>query len=182
MWEGLMVSTSQCCRFAWWRFIIRVKWFHHIQCLKSTNMSVLYWLPEICIHVQNMTWNSKACNQIWQLWIHWQFVLLKKWQLSQTTHATIFTDSKNLLQKLQSKMRSPRLTGDNVWQPLLKAHVHVLPWTCWGWGKCLIRSVEEIETLAVGSKPRTWHHWSPGREGHRHRKCSMILLERTRKD
>ena len=108
MWEGLMVSTFQCCRFAWWRFI-RVKWFHHIQCLKSTNMSVLYWLPEICIHVQNMTWNPKACNQIWQLWIHWQFALLKKWQLSQTTHATIFTDSMNLLQKLQSKTRSSDL-------------------------------------------------------------------------
>ena len=40
------------------------------------------------------------------------------------------------------------------------------------------QSVEELETLSAGTKPRVSHHRLPGRERHGKRKGSMIFLER----
>ena len=44
-----------------------------------------------------------------------------------------------------------------------------------------IRSVEELETLPEGTKPRTSHHRSPGGKRSEKRNYSMLLLERTRR-
>ena len=44
-----------------------------------------------------------------------------------------------------------------------------------------ICSAEELETLPVGTKPRTSHHRSPGGEGCGKKKHETIFLERTRK-
>ena len=42
-------------------------------------------------------------------------------------------------------------------------------------------SVEELETLHAGTKPRAPHHWSPGGQMHRKRKHSRVFLERMKK-
>ena len=42
------------------------------------------------------------------------------------------------------------------------------------------RGAEELDTLPVGTKPRTSHHSLPGRERRRKGKSSMIFLERMR--
>ena len=111
----------------------------------------------------------------------------------QTTHAIILTDSMSLLQKVKS----------GIWEahgqhPPSKTPVGVLPWTCRSKGRRPSRqtggkrnhhkwlasqnigSVEVLETLPAGTKPRTSHHRSPGREKRRKRKRSMIFLEMTR--
>ena len=41
-----------------------------------------------------------------------------------------------------------------------------------------ISSVEELETLPAGKKPRIPHHRSPGGERHKKRNHSMMFLER----
>ena len=43
-----------------------------------------------------------------------------------------------------------------------------------------IWSVEKLETVPAGTKPRPSHHWSPGGEGHWKRKRWTIFLDRTR--
>ena len=82
--------------------------------------------------------------------------------------------------------------------PPSKTPVGVLPWTCRSEGKRPSRqtggqsnphkrlasrkilSVEELETLPAGTKPRTSHYRSPGGERRGKRKRSTIFLERTK--
>ena len=66
----------------------------------------------------------------------------------------------------------------SVWQPSLKGwdraivnQVNTDSWKMW--------SIEELETLPVGTKPRPPHHRSPG-ERHGKRKCLTTFLERMR--
>ena len=91
----------------------------------------------------------------------------------------------------------PRLAFVNVRHPPSKNPIGVLSWTCrsqWKWQRRQtggqsnhhrrlasqkIRSVEELETLPAGTKPRISHHRSPGGERRRKKKRSMIFLERT---
>lgn len=44
-----------------------------------------------------------------------------------------------------------------------------------------LKSIEELETLPAGTKPRTSHHQQPKGEKWRERKCSKIDLKRPRK-
>ena len=108
----------------------------------------------------------------------------------QATHAIIFADSMTLLQKVKSGMGSPDW---NV--SMVDIHLRQLLWvycprharvkgddradrlagkatlTSGLIASLKIRSVEELETLPAGTKPRTSHHRSPGgdRRGKRKR-------------
>ena len=51
---------------------------------------------------------------------------------------------------------------------------------CYYYASRKILSVEELETLPAGTKPRTLHHWSPGGERRGKRKPQIIFFDRTR--
>ena len=95
----------------------------------------------------------------------------------QTTNAIILTDSMSLLQKVKSGMGSPDWNVSMVdTDPPSKIPVGVVPWTCRSEGKRPSRltgeqsnphnwlasqkilSVEKLETIPAGTKPRTSHH------------------------
>ena len=102
------------------------------------------------------------------------------------------------LTKTKLKAEWEAQAGMCQWSKSVFCYVDVLPWTCLSEGKWPSRQsgrqsnhykwhasqrilcVEELETLRVGTKPRTAHHWMPEGERHGKRKHSMIFLERMR--
>ena len=115
---------------------------------------------------------------------------------SRTTHAVIVIDSMSLLKKKEEwkmEWKAHSRMCRCRWHPPSKTSVRVLPWTCRCEGKRPSRqtggqsnphkwlafrkiwSVEKLETLPAGTKPRTSHHRSPGGE-----RRGKIFLERTR--
>ena len=91
-------------------------------------------------------------------------------------HAVILTDTLSMIQKVEWEAQI-----DMCWQPVIHLQRFMqMYWTCW-WSnshkwlplwKAL--SVEELETLPVGAKPRTSQHWLPGGERHGKSKHSTI--------
>ena len=111
---------------------------------------------------------------------------LKRWQSDHTYHHPHrFNELATKSEKWNGK---PRLECVNGRYPPSKTSVGVLPWTCQNGGKWSIRytdgqskphkwlasrkiwSVEDLETLSEGIKPRTSHHRSPGGESRGKRK------------
>ena len=83
----------------------------------------------------------------------------------------------------------PRLECVNDRHPSSKTPVGVIRWTYQsGWqsnhhkwlASRKIWSVEKLETLPAGTKPRTSHHWSPEGERRGKREHQTVFLERTR--
>ena len=101
-------------------------------------------------------------------------------------HATILTDS--VCYKWKMDWEAQTCMCQWMTSTLSKTPMDVLPCICWDEGKWLrlvsqkIWSVEQLEILPVGTKPRTSHHQSPGGERCGQRKHLMIFLERMRED
>ena len=115
---------------------------------------------------------------------------LKRWQSDHTCHHPHrFSELATESEKQNGK---PRLECRH---PPSNTPVGMLLWTCWSEGKWLSRqtgwqsnshkwlasqkfqSAGELETLPVGTKPRTSHHWLPWGERHGKRKCLTIFHE-----
>ena len=102
------------------------------------------------------------------------------------------------LTKSVAQNGKPRLACVDVQHPPSETPVDVLPWTCRSEGKRRSRqtgrqsnphkrsaswkvwSVEELETLPAGTKPRIPHPWWPTGERHGNGKHSMMITERMR--